>query len=99
MNLLSRYKIYRPQVIRLVQTEISGTDEQWSNFEVLVLYLNISIFCYFVLLLHYNSEVNIVLLLHYFYLIPLVSSQVWINDKEKNIYNQHLKWTYHAILE
>ncbi len=31
------------------------------NFEVLVLYLSISLFCYFILLLKYMSEVNSVL--------------------------------------
>ncbi len=30
------------------------------SFEVLVLYLSISLFCYFILLLHYISEENIV---------------------------------------
>ena len=42
--------------------------------------MSISIFCYFILLLHCNSEVNCVLLLHYIYLIPLVTLQIWIND-------------------
>ena len=45
------------------------------NFEVLVLYLSISQFCYIVLLPHYNTDVNGVVLLHYMDLIPLVTLQ------------------------
>ena len=40
------------------------------------------------LLLHYNSEVNRVLLLNYIYLVvPLVTLQIWISDVK---YIQHL---------
>ena len=45
---------------------------------------------YTVLLFHYSSEVNRVLLLHYIYLIPLVTLQIWINDVK---YNQLLNQT------
>jgi len=38
--------------------------------------------CYCVLLLHYSSEVRGVLLLHYMYLIPLVTLQM--NDVKSN---------------
>ena len=47
-------------------------------------------FCYFVLLLLYSSEVNGVLFLHYMYLIPLVTLQMWMNDVK---YNQVLNQT------
>ena len=50
------------------------------NFEVLVLYQRISILSYFVLLPHYKPEVKSVLLLHYMYVTPLVTLQIWIND-------------------
>ena len=40
------------------------------KYNVEVPFLSISILCYFVLLLHYSSEVHGVLLLHYMYLIP-----------------------------
>ena len=60
------------------------------NFERLVLYLSISILCYFFFLLNYYSEVNRVLLLHYIYLIHLVALQIWINNVK---YNQHLNKT------
>ena len=46
--------------------------------------------CYFVLLPHYNSEVNCVLLHAYVYLIPLVTLQMWMNDVK---YNQVLNQT------
>ena len=46
-------------------------------------------FCYVVLLPHYNSEVNSVLLLHYIYLKMLVTLQIWIYVK----YNQPLNQT------
>ena len=47
--------------------------------------------CYFVLLLHYSSEVNGVLLLHYLYLIHLVTLQIWMNDVKSNqVLNQTL---------
>ena len=49
-----------------------------------------SICCYFVLLPHYNSEVNGVLLPHYIYLISLVTLHIWINDVK---YNQPLNQT------
>ena len=39
---------------------------------------------------HYKSGVNSVLLLHYIYLIPLVTLHIWINDVK---YNQHLNKT------
>ena len=60
------------------------------NFEVFVLYLSIFIFRYFILLHHYNSEVHGVLLLHYMYLIPLVTLRMWMNDVK---YNQVLNQT------
>ena len=47
-------------------------------------------FCYFVLL-PYNSEVKSVLFLHYIYLIPLVTLQMWMNDVKSNqLLNQTL---------
>ena len=46
--------------------------------------------CYSVLLPQYNSEVDGVLLLHYIYLIPLFTLQIWINNVK---YNQHLNKT------
>ena len=42
-------------------------------------------------MLHYNSEVNGVLLLHYMYLIALVTLQMWMNDVK---YNQVLNQTW-----
>ena len=42
------------------------------------------------LLLLYSSEVNGVRLLHYMYLIPVVTSQMWMNDVK---YNQVLNQT------
>ena len=49
-----------------------------SNIEVLVAYLSISMLCYFLLLLHYK------------FLIPLVTLQMWMNDVK---YNQVLNQT------
>ena len=50
----------------------------------------ITIFGYFVLLLHENSKVYHVLLLHYMYLIPLVTLQILMNAVK---YNQVLNQT------
>lgn len=44
------------------------------------------IFCNFVILTHYKSELNYILLLQYIYLVHLVTLQIWINDMK---YNQH----------
>ncbi len=59
------------------------------SFEVFVLYLSISLFSYFVLLLNYISEANIVFLLHYIYLITLVTLQIQISNTK---YNQEIKY-------
>ena len=46
--------------------------------------------CYFVIVLYYNSEVNHVIVLHYMYVVPLVTLQIWINNMK---YNQPLNQT------
>ncbi len=50
------------------------------NFDLLVLYFSISIFCYFLLLLHYISEGNMYFLLHYIYMITLLTSYIENSD-------------------
>lgn len=70
-----------PKIIRFIheEAELSGGTHNTevlylSNTEVLVFYLSIGILCYFVLLLHNNSEANIVLFAPpYVYLITLVA--------------------------
>ena len=76
------------------------TEYIYSSIVCNVHYLSISVFCYFILLLHYISEVNIVLLTYYIFC--LLSPQWWnvteyFNSSGSCKYNLELFVVYLSI--